>query len=126
GQPPETAPHSAGRKAGRSRPPAQSVVPAAPLPVAGELAHHGLHAADDFGPALRPAFGRLNRTGPGVRPAVADQWIARQPALRVSGRRRPGAEAAEPNEESKRSENRYGFTHWTVLCMRVSEPKMSC
>jgi hypothetical protein len=35
-----------------------------------------------------------------VRPAVDEQLIARQPALRVSNRRCPEAQAAEPKEES--------------------------
>src|SRR5262249_20363055 len=96
-----------------------------PFPVAGELPHHGFHAADDFGPALRPVLGCLHGDGVAVRPTVDEELVARQPALRVRGCRNPEAHAAETNEESKGSENRYGFTHWTVLCTTVPGPKKS-
>jgi hypothetical protein len=79
--------------------------------------------------AAEPSFRLLarNKLGELVRatPAVDEQLIAWQPALRVRGRCRPEAHAAEPNEDSKGSENRYGITHQTVLCIRASGPKMS-
>src|SRR5262249_6797584 len=55
----------------------------APLLLPGELAHHGLRAADDLGPALRPVLDRLDVARLAVVAAVEQQVVARQ--TRVGG-----------------------------------------